>query len=396
MEKAEYDEIGSGAPQGFDLPLNLATANNHKQTDKVRTTVTQHQGSVASTPNHALLPIDLALQGGGAHGAFTWGVLERVLDIPWLKIESITGTSAGAMNAVVLADGYMRNGPDGAKAALEGFWRRISKSAQYSPIQRTPINVLTDNWSLDNSPAYIFFDLFSRLFSPYQTNPANFEPLRHILEDCIDFDVLKDSPIKLFVTTTNVRTGLPRVFRNANMNVDAVLASGCLPLVHQAIEIDGDPYWDGGFSGNPLLTPVIRESKARDILLVQINPIERPGVPRTASDILNRLNEISFNSSLKKELRGIAMFQRLFADEGPGHADWAEQWADTRLHRIASPRMVELGVSSKLNAEWRFLSMLREEGRQCTDLFLADHADDLGKRSTFDLGSLLHSVLEQT
>ena len=355
-----------------------------------------HDDPEASATDHQPVLIDLALQGGGAHGAFTWGVLERVLEIPWLKIESITGTSAGAMNAVALLHGYTQDGPEGAKAALEQFWRRVSDAARYSPIQRTPVDVLRGNWSLDNSPAYVFYDLFSRLFSPYQTNPMNLDPLRTILEESIDFERLKESPIKLFVTATNVRTGLPRVFRNANMSVDAVLASACLPLVHQAIEIDGDAYWDGGFSGNPLLTPVIRESKARDILLVQINPIERPGVPKTASEILNRLNEISFNSSLKKELRGIAMFQRLFVDEGPGHADWAEQWADARIHRIASPRMVELGVSSKLNAEWDFLSMLRAEGRNCTDVFLKDHAGDLGSRSSFDLDALLDSVLEQT
>ncbi|RKE39449.1 NTE family protein [Paraburkholderia sp. BL23I1N1] len=358
--------------------------------------VTQHHDDPkASVANHDPLSIDLALQGGGAHGAFTWGVLERVLEIPWLKIESITGTSAGAMNAVVLVHGYTLGGPEGAKLALEQFWRRVSDKARYSPFQRTPVDVMMGNWSLDNSPAYIFYDLFSRLFSPYQTNPTNFDPLRTILEESINFEGLKQSPIKLFVTATNVRTGLPRVFRNANISVEAVLASACLPLVHQAVEIDGDPYWDGGFSGNPLLTPVIRESKARDILLVQINPIERPGVPKTASEILNRLNEISFNSSLKKELRGIAMFQRLFVDEGPGHAAWAEQWADARVHRIASPRMVELGVSSKLNAEWEFLRMLREEGRKCMELFLKDHAADLGKRSTFDLDSLLDTVLEQ-
>jgi NTE family protein len=342
------------------------------------------------------LAIDLALQGGGAHGAFTWGVIERVLDEPWLEIEGISGTSAGAMNAVVLAHGFTLDGPAGAKAALEKFWRRVSEAARFSPIQRTPFDMVTGNWSLDGSPAYIFYDLFSRLFSPYELNPTNVNPLRDILEESVDFARLKQSPIKLFINATNVRTGLPRLFRNADLHADVVLASACLPLMHQAIEIDGDPYWDGGFSGNPLLTPIIRESKARDALLVQINPIERPGVPRTARDILNRLNEISFNSSLKKELRGIAMFQRLFAAEGGSqHVAWAEQWANMRIHRITSPRMVELGASSKLIAEWQFLSMLREEGRARMDAFLRDHAGDLGTRSTFEIDSLLDTILEQ-
>lgn len=195
-----------------------------------------------------------------------------------------------------------------------------------------------------------------------------------------------------------MRTGLPRVFRNAELTADVVLASACLPLMHQAIEIDGDPYWDGGFSGNPLLTPIIRESEARDILLVQINPVERPGAPRTARDILNRLNEISFNSSLKKELRAIAMFQRLFAAADLGRkidVSWAEQWSDVRIHRIATPKMVELGASSKLNAEWDFLAMLRQEGRDRTESFLVEHGADLGKRSTYEIDALLDTLLEQ-
>lgn len=200
----------------------------------------------------------------------------------------------------------------------------------------------------------------------------------------------------MFITATNVRTGPPRVFRNEQMHADVLLASACLPSMHQAVEIDGDAYWDGGFSGNPLLTPIIRESRARDTLLVQINPIERPGVPKTARDILNRLNEISFNSSLKKELRGIAMFQRLLADEGGlEHVSWVEQWASMRIHRIASPMTTNLGASSKVNAEWKFLSMLREEGRNCADAFLRDHGQDLGVRSTYDLNTLLDTLLEQ-
>lgn len=351
----------------------------------------------SSAPNvRNPLPIDLALQGGGAHGAFTWGVIERLLDEPWLTIESVTGTSAGAMNAAALVSGYAQDGPEGAKAALETFWRRVSDAARYSPIQRTPFDVFMGNWSLDNSPGYIFYDLFSRLFSPYETNPTNINPLREILQESIDFELLKRSEIKIFVNATNVRTGLPRLFRNAEMHVDVLLASACLPLIHRAVEIDGDPYWDGGFSGNPLLTPIIRESKARDTLLVQINPIERPGVPKTARDILNRLNEISFNSSLKKELRALAMFKRLIADEGGlEHVKWVEQWAEMRIHRITSPKMVELGVSSKLNAEWEFLTMLRREGHARAEAFLKDHGSDLGVRSSFEIDTLLDTILEQ-
>lgn len=342
------------------------------------------------------LPINLALQGGGSHGAFTWGALERIFTEPSLRVDSISGTSAGAMNAVVFASGYTNGGASGGIAALERFWRGVSDAARFSPLQRTPFDVMSGNWSLAASPGYVFYDVFSRLFSPYQSNPANINPLRDVLEENVDFASLRDCPIKLFINATNVRTGLPRLFRNAELSADAVLASACLPLMHQAIEIDGDAYWDGGFSGNPLITPLIRESAARDILLVQINPVERPGTPRLAHDILNRLNEISFNANLKKELRGIAMFQRLFAAAGRDiDVSWAEQWSNVRLHRIATEQMVALDASSKLNAEWKFLSMLRQEGRACTEAFLAGHAGDLGQRSTYAIGSLLDSILEQ-
>jgi NTE family protein len=344
----------------------------------------------------AELPIDLALQGGGAHGAFTWGVVERLFEEPRLRIESITGASAGSMNAVVIAHGYALGGTAGVKAALERFWGDVSDAASFSPVQRTPFDRATGNWSLDSSPGYWFFDLFSRMFSPYEFNPANFNPLRDILEASVDFERLKDSPIKLFINATNVRTGLPRVFRNAELSADVILASACLPLMQQAIEIDGDPYWDGGYSGNPLLTPLIHERQARDIVLVQINPVERPGAPKTAREIINRLNEISFNSSLKKELRAIAMFQRLI---GSGHAlhdvAWAEDWATVRLHRVTTPMLVELNASSKLNAEWAFLSRLREEGWARAAGFLKAHGCDLGVRSSYDIGALLHTLLEQ-
>lgn len=343
------------------------------------------------------LPIDLALQGGGSHGAFTWGVLERLFEEPSLSIRSVSGASAGSMNAVVLAHGFMLDGPAGVKAALEKFWSAIAEAARFSPIRRTPFEVARGDWSLDGSMGYLFFDLFSRVFSPYEVNPANINPLREVLEAQVDFGRLKDSPIQLYINATNVRTGLPRLFRNAEISADVVLASACLPLMHQAIVIDGDPYWDGGFSGNPLLTPLVHERKARDIVLVQINPVERPGVPRTAREILNRLNEISFNSSLKKELRAIAMFQRLFeAAKVSGEVSWAQDWADVRLHRVMTPKMVELSASSKINAERDFLMMLRQEGRDRAEAFLHDCAADLGVRSTYDIDSLLDGVLEQT
>jgi NTE family protein len=332
--------------------------------------------------------VDLALQGGGAHGAFTWGVLDRLLEEPWLQYDGISGTSAGAMNAAVMADGFAKGGAGDARAALEDFWRRVSRAAQFSPFRRSPLDVLLGRWSLDHSPVFIAMDMMARVFSPYDTNLTGSNPLRDILAECVDFRRLAQAPIKLFVTATNVRTGQGRVFRNGEVTPDVLLASACLPTLFQAIEIDGDGYWDGGYSGNPTITPLIRECTSNDTILVQINPVERPGTPQTARDILNRLNEVSFNAVLMKELRMMALLRQVAQ---PGDSEGA-QWAEMRIHRIASAMMVELGYSSKLNAEWDFLCMLREEGRRSAEAFLATHGDDLGRRSTLDIDYLLKGV----
>lgn len=329
--------------------------------------------------------VDLALQGGGSHGAFTWGVLDRLLEEPWLKIEAISGTSAGAMNAAVLADGWTSGGVEGARAALDNYWQRVSQAASFSPLQRSPLDVMMGRWALDTSPAYLAMDLMSRVLSPYDLNPLGLNPLRGILSESIDFSRLPSSPIKLFVTATNVRTGRGRIFRNAEITADVLLASACLPTLFQAIEINGEHYWDGGYAGNPTITPLIRESDAIDTILVQINPRERSEPPRTASDILNRLNEISFNSPLMKELRMIAVLRQV-ADPGNGEG---ARWARMRTHRILTDMLADLGASSKLNAEWAFVSMLKEQGRKSADEFLAEHGNDVGVRSTADLDVLL-------
>jgi len=329
--------------------------------------------------------VDLALQGGGSHGAFTWGVLDRLLEEPWLRIEAVSGTSAGAMNAAVLADGWTSGGAAGARAALDAYWESVAGAAAFSPLQRTPLDRLLGRWTLDSSPAFIAFDLMSRLVSPYQLNPSGFNPLTAILDKSIDFERLPRSPIKLFVTATNVRTGRGRIFRNAELTPAVLLASACLPTLFQAVEIDGEPYWDGGFAGNPTITPLVRESNAHDTILVQINPRERPGTPRSATEILNRLNEVSFNATLMKELRMIALLRQV-ADPGLGEG---ARWAGMRMHRIMTEMMAELGYSSKLNGERALLYMLRTEGRRAASAFLDAHAHDLGQRSTADLDVLL-------
>ena len=329
--------------------------------------------------------IDLALQGGGAHGAFTWGVLDRLLEEPWLKIEAVSGTSAGAMNAVAMISGFAIDGAEGARHALHDFWERVAKAGAMSPLQRNPIDKVLGNWSLDGSPTFIAMDLMARMFSPYDLNPMGYNPLTDILAESIDFERLAKAPIKIFVTATNVRTGRGRIFRNQEITPDVLLASACLPTMFQAVEIDGDPYWDGGFAGNPTITPLIRESDALDTILIQINPRERAGTPRTASEILNRLNEISFNAALMKELRMIALMREMATPATPEGA----RWAGMRTHRIMTDMMSDLGHSSKLNAEWAFLTMLRDEGRRAAAEFLADHGDDIGERSTADLDILL-------
>ena len=337
------------------------------------------------------LRVDLALQGGGSHGAFTWGVLDRLLEEEWLRFEGISGTSAGAMNAAVLAHGYTKGGAAGAQAALERFWFKVADVGVFSPFQRTPLDILMGRWTLDNSPFFVTMDLLAQAVSPYFTNPTGINPLRPILEESIDFSHLADSPIKLFITATNVRTGRGRVFRNGELSTDVLLASACLPTMFQAIEIEGDPYWDGGYSGNPTITPLVRECDTRDIILVQINPVERPGTPKMASEIQNRLNEISFNTVLLKELRMIALLHKKMR-KVPSTEEEHDRWASMRIHRIADDIMVSLGHSSKLNTERAFLTMLREAGRQAAEKFLANHGHALGHESSFDIDALLEGV----
>jgi NTE family protein len=334
------------------------------------------------------LLIDLALQGGGSHGAFTWGVLDRLLQDPWLTIDGISGTSAGAMNAAVLAHGFAQGGAEAARAALGKFWERVADAALCSPLKRSPLDVLMGRWTMDTSPMFLAFDMAARLFSPYDLNPAGLNPLRNILTECIDFEGLRKASIKLFVTATNVRTGRGRVFRNSELTPEVLLASACLPTLFQAVEIDGEPYWDGGYSGNPTMTPLMRESTSQDTLIVAINPMERPGTPRSAQEILNRLNEISFNATLLKELRMIALLRQV-ADTGRCEG---AKWAAMRVHLITSAVMTELGYSSKLNAERAFLSMLKEEGGRSAETFLATSGNNLGRRSSIDLDVLLQQV----
>lgn len=327
--------------------------------------------------------VNLALQGGGAHGAFAWGVLDRLLEEDGLTIEGISATSAGAMNAAVLAYGLTVGGRKGARRALDTFWRQIAQAALFSPLQASPWDRIFGNYGLETSVIFPLFDTLARLISPYQTNPLNYNPLRQVLESSIDFAALRRcSVVKLFLSATNVRTGKVRVFGAGEISADAVLASACLPFLFQAIEIDGEHYWDGGYMGNPAVFPLIYECDCSDVVIVHINPIYRPDVPTSAPEIMNRINEISFNSSLMREMRAISFANKLIEDgilQG-------NQIRTIRIHAIEAETVMQtLGAASKLNADLNFLLHLHRIGRERADAWLAREFAEVGERSTVDL-----------
>ncbi|SON57740.1 Patatin [Hartmannibacter diazotrophicus] len=328
--------------------------------------------------------LNLALQGGGAHGAFTWGVLDRLLEEEDLSFEGVVATSAGAMNAAVLAYGLAEGGRRGAQTALANFWRRVSHAAAFGPLQPSLFDRLSGTRSLENSPAFLVFDLMTRLMSPYQFNPANINPLKSVLKQSVDLEALKSSKcsLKLKICATNVRSGKVKVFANDELSVDAILASACLPFLFQAVEIDGEAYWDGGYMGNPAIFPLIYGCETPDVLVVHINPIEREEVPKMAMEILNRINEISFNSSLMREMRAIAFVTKLIET----HPDIDLGLKSVFVHGISDEEaMKKLGVSSKLNADWTALVDLRDRGREKADEWLETNYDHIGQASTVDI-----------
>jgi NTE family protein len=327
--------------------------------------------------------INLALQGGGAHGAFAWGVLDRLLEDERLDFEGIVGTSAGAMNAVVMAYGLATGGRDGARAKLREFWKKVSDAARHSPLQPTMWDRLLKPGGLEFSPGYMFFDALSRVLSPYQTNPMNMNPLRDVLAGVVDCAKLHGTErVKLYICASNVLSGKIRVFDTKDVSIDAVMASACLPFMFQAVEIDGEHYWDGGYMGNPALFPLIYNCGSDDIVIVQINPMKRPEPPRTANEILNRINEISFNATLNREVRAIAFVRKLIDDENLD----PKKYRRVNLHMIESEDcMSVLGVSSKLNAEWDFLMHLKEIGRDAAAAWLEAHFDQIGVETTVDM-----------
>lgn len=339
----------------------------------------------AKRPEAKIKSINLALQGGGAHGAFAWGVLDYLLEDGRINFEAISATSAGAMNAAVCAQGMLEGGNEGARMALHDFWKAISYAGRFSPIQPSLMSKLKGSHSLDDSPSYMFFDFLSRVFSPYQTNPFNLNPLKDVLEKHVDFERLQakaKEAIQLHICATNVETGKVRIFTNNELTADAVLASACLPFLFQSVEINGEYFWDGGYIGNPAIFPLIYHSDSRDVVIIHINPIVRRGCPKTAAEIMNRLNEISFNSSLMREMRAIGFVSDLISSGKVKEGEMKKML----LHSIrADDFMCGLGVSSKLNSDWKFLTFLRDAGRQSAAEWLESSYAKIGHESTVDI-----------
>ena len=330
-------------------------------------------------------PITMALQGGGAHGAFTWGVLEGLMSDGRITIEGISGTSAGAVNGTVFVDGFIRGGAAGALDNLHGFWERVSNAGFQNMLSLLPNGWTPQSWNLDDTGAFALFDIVTRMFSPYELNPFDINPLRDILIDMIDFEaVRRHCDIKLFVTATNVKTCKPRVFQSGDMSVDVLLASACVPLLFKAVEVEGEHYWDGGYMGNPSIYPLIQNCGSKDVVIVQINPLQRTEVPTKSRDILNRITELSFNSSLVREMRGFATITALI-DAGK-LTD--ERYSKVNFHMIEPDEdLSAMGVSSKFNTDWRFFEHLHELGIDTARKWLERNFDALNARSSVDVFS---------
>ncbi len=331
--------------------------------------------------------INLALQGGGAHGAFTWGVLEQLLTDGRLVFEGISGTSAGAVNAVMLADGMARGGRDEAVKRLADFWRAVSNNGNLPPLQRAVVERLTSFIPLEGTPMQAWLDMISKYFSPYDFNPLNINPLKDLFERFVDFDAVRAfSDLQLFISATNVQTGRVRIFSREKITPEALMASACLPLLFRAVEIDGVPYWDGGYLANPVIFPFFGTTGTEDVLVVQINPLVRQATPTSASEIMNRINEITFNSSLLNEYRAIEFVGRLIDQGRLPHGMGPGQYRHVNVHRIVLDHLGnQFDASSKISTDYDFFETLHINGMRAARRFLDNHFDDIGVRSTVDL-----------
>ena len=333
--------------------------------------------------------INLALQGGGSHGAFTWGVLDALLEDGRLQLEGLSGTSAGAVNAVALASGWARaqeagrDPREGARAALAGIWHRIGSLGSLTTLQQQFARMLWGGLPAEMAPDRLWRQAWRGLLSPYQSNPLDINPLRTLLEEHVDFPLLaRDGRLKVFVSATHVNTGKAVVFSGERLDARAVLASACLPMLFRAVEIDGEAYWDGGYSVNPPLSPLIEQCRTADIVLVQINPLRRTGTPRTGAEITDRVNELTFNASLLTQMRAIEFVNRL-VDEG---AVSAERCKRVRVHRVDAGAVLDrLPTSSRMSADAALIRRLFDVGRAAGSAWIAEHLQSVGQRGTVDI-----------
>jgi NTE family protein len=325
--------------------------------------------------------LNLALQGGGAHGAFTWGVLDGLLEDLQLEFEGLSGSSAGAMNAVVFANGWMKGGREGARQGLAKFWTELGRQMPWGLMTRRKGD------SISLSPTSKLLASWAGNFSPAQLNPFDLNPLRDLLVNQIDFKQLRaSSPFKLFVGATQVNTGKLRVFRESELTVDVLLASACLPKIHHAVEIDGEPYWDGGYSANPAVFPLFYDCDSSDVLLVLLSPLQREDTPRTVEEIEARIVELAFSAHFMREMR---MFSQAVDYASPGFLTMGRlerRLQKMRFHMIDSSQLASLQrTDTKLLAHPPFLERLREQGQARASTWLAEHFDAVGRRSTVDV-----------
>jgi NTE family protein len=331
-------------------------------------------GNEPSRSNRPQKRINLALQGGGAHGAFTWGVLDQLLEDGRLAFDGMSGASAGAINAVMLADGLIRGGPDEARKRLADFWRAASVDGSLPDMSRH----LVDQLSAASVPMKTWLNSMGRFMSPSSMNPLNINPLKQLIERFVDFEAIRNDKRDFFISATNAQTGDLRIFTREELTADAVMASACLPLLFRAVEIDGTPYWDGGYVSNPPLLPFLQTDTSADVLLVQIFPLRRDKAPTSSRDIVGRTAEIAFNAPLLAELRGLAAIDRA-AEEQPSRG-----LRQLRLHRIVLDEFAGADANSRLNNRYEYFQALYERGRRAARRFLDTHFDDIGERATID------------
>jgi len=338
-------------------------------------------------------PINLALQGGGAHGAFTWGVLDHLLDDGRLTVEGISGTSAGAVNAVMLADGLRRGGTQEARKRLADFWRAASVGGDLPPLQRAVTDRLFSLLPHQDSPTLDWLTAWSKYLSPYDLNPLNINPLKELIERFVDFDGLRAEGRPIFIAATNVQTGRLHVFPREKLSAEAVMASACLPAIFRAVEIDGLAYWDGGYLGNPVLYPFFRSTNTEDVLIVQINPLVRKKIPTSTREIMGRVTEITFNSSLLGELRAIEFVNRLIEEKRVPHGTGPKEYRHIKVHRVVLEGLGErFSSATRLRNDYESFELLRKLGQRAARRFLDAHYDDVGVRSSVDLKAEIASA----